>query len=322
MNYTRKLCKKVRLKRWRRTLKVGYHNMVSNPRQHWRWASGMGGWKGKNHLMGIQPIRHQGEMRLELESILEAWRWHYAELAKDPTGNSQSPEKWLVDFPVEDDLDPLPGLNDLLTIEDVWQTLSRGKGNKSPGMDGIPLDFQMSALVEEARIREFHGRRGMNELRVDATGEVETEPDAPFTKVLLNMLQMVWTSGHIPKDWKDSIVVSVPKKGDLADMDNYRGISLMNTMLKHVSVSWLIRIRRTGRSWGWHAKIHMPWTERNAQGGVGVRDEQFTRRLARPRAAGANGHPGVNGDWTEVRPRNRTQDRKKEKKVCSVQRDE
>ena len=88
-----------------------------------------------------------------------------------------------------------------------------------------------------------------------------------------------------------------------------------------VSVSWLIRIRRTGRSWGWHAKIHMPWTERNAQGGVGVRDEQFTRRLARPRAAGANGHPGVNGDWTEVRPRNENQDRKKRKKVCSVQRD-
>ena len=62
----------------------------------------------------------------------------------------------------------------------------------------------------------------------------------------------------------------------------------------------------------------MPWTERNAQGGVGVRDEQFTRRLARPRAAGANGHPGVNGDWTEVRPRNRTQDRKKRKKKCAA----
>jgi exonuclease III len=248
VNRAKRLCKETRLKRWRRTLKVGYHNMVSNPRQHWRWASGMGGWKGKNHLMGIQPIRHHGEMQLELESILEAWRWHYAELAKDPTGNSQSPEKWLVDFPVEDDLDPLPGLNDLLTIEEVWLTLSRGKGNKAPGMDGIPLDFQMSALVEEARLREYNGRRGMNELLVDANGDVETEPEAPFTKILLNMLQMVWTSGHIPKDWEDSIVVSIPKKGDLADMDNYRGISLMNTTLKMLTMILAARISRSAET--------------------------------------------------------------------------
>ena len=62
-------------------------------------------------------------------------------------------------------------------------------------MDRIPLDYQMSALVEEARVREYHGRCRTNELRVDANGEVETEPESLFMKILLNMLQMVECRG-------------------------------------------------------------------------------------------------------------------------------
>jgi hypothetical protein len=33
-------------------------------------------------------------------------------------------------------------------------------------------------------------------------------------------------------DWVESIVVSLPKKGDLTDPGNYRGILLMSTCLK------------------------------------------------------------------------------------------
>ena len=42
--------------------------------------------------------------------------------------------------------------------------------------------------------------------------------------------------------WAESLVVSIPKKGDLADMNNYRGISLMATVLKVVCVLLTMRV--------------------------------------------------------------------------------
>ena len=38
----------------------------------------------------------------------------------------------------------------------------------------------------------------------------------------------VWTSETVPKDWVDSVIVPVPKKGDLHLCDNWRGISLLS----------------------------------------------------------------------------------------------
>ena len=38
----------------------------------------------------------------------------------------------------------------------------------------------------------------------------------------------VWASESVPKDWVDSVIVPVPKKGDLHLCDNWRGISLLS----------------------------------------------------------------------------------------------
>ena len=42
-------------------------------------------------------------------------------------------------------------------------------------------------------------------------------------------------NGNIPEELMTSIVISVPKKGDLTDMNNYRGISLMPVCVKIVA---------------------------------------------------------------------------------------
>ena len=39
----------------------------------------------------------------------------------------------------------------------------------------------------------------------------------------------------MPEEWKDSIIVSICKKGDITDRSNYRGISLLLTMYKILS---------------------------------------------------------------------------------------
>ena len=49
---------------------------------------------------------------------------------------------------------------------------------------------------------------------------------------LLQIMKSAWQAGAIPRDWKDAVVVPIPKKGDLKDCDNWRGISLLDVVGK------------------------------------------------------------------------------------------
>ncbi|OMH82745.1 LINE-1 retrotransposable element ORF2 protein [Zancudomyces culisetae] len=49
------------------------------------------------------------------------------------------------------------------------------------------------------------------------------------------MVSRIFDKEEIPTKWSTSIVVPVPKKGDLTDPNNYRGISLIPTMVKLVA---------------------------------------------------------------------------------------
>jgi hypothetical protein len=45
---------------------------------------------------------------------------------------------------------------------------------------------------------------------------------------------LIWNKEELPHQWKESIVVSIHKKGDKTDCSNYRGISLPPTSYKIV----------------------------------------------------------------------------------------
>ena len=34
--------------------------------------------------------------------------------------------------------------------------------------------------------------------------------------------------GYVPQEWKDVLIVPIPKKGDLSSYENWRGISLLD----------------------------------------------------------------------------------------------
>jgi hypothetical protein len=51
-------------------------------------------------------------------------------------------------------------------------------------------------------------------------------------EVFHKIFKKIWEKEEIPRDWKEGIIVKVPKKGDLTECSNWRGITLLNTSSK------------------------------------------------------------------------------------------
>ena len=45
---------------------------------------------------------------------------------------------------------------------------------------------------------------------------------------LLLLIQDMWCQGSVVSNWRDAVVVLIPKKGDLRLYNNWRGISLLD----------------------------------------------------------------------------------------------
>ena len=60
---------------------------------------------------------------------------------------------------------------------------------------------------------------------------------------LLDMLQQLWEEERIPKIWNEGYIVKIPKKGDLSQCTNWRGITLLNVVGKLLSKIILSRIK-------------------------------------------------------------------------------
>ena len=56
-----------------------------------------------------------------------------------------------------------------------------------------------------------------------------------FANALLLILDAVWEEEQVPQEWVDSILVPIPKKGDLSRCDNWRGIALLDVVGKTVA---------------------------------------------------------------------------------------
>ena len=89
------------------------------------------------------------------------------------------------------DLEP-----DILECEVKW-TLESISTNKASGGDGIPVElFQI--LKDNA------------------------------VKLLHSICQQIWKTQQWPQDWKRSVFISIPKKGNAKKCSNYRTIALIS----------------------------------------------------------------------------------------------
>ena len=105
--------------------------------------------------------------------------------------------------------EPLPINTDSITMEELVKSIKGLKNNKVHGLDNIPIEvWKTGALGQQ----------------------------------LLDICNKTF-NGDRPKIWLKSGIIPLPKKGDLVDTGNYRGISLTVTAAKIYNKILLDRMR-------------------------------------------------------------------------------
>ena len=63
-------------------------------------------------------------------------------------------------------------------------------------------------------------------------GELIKYGGSGMSTMLRELFQLIWESECIPERWGEGMIVSLFKKGDQEDPNNYRGITLLNVVGK------------------------------------------------------------------------------------------
>ena len=63
------------------------------------------------------------------------------------------------------------------------------------------------------------------------------------TKQLKHLNRNIWESEQVPEDWKMGTIIPLPKKGDLTNCSNWRGITLLSLSSKVLCIVILNRIK-------------------------------------------------------------------------------
>jgi len=166
------------------------------------------------------PLASPNRLVTEPARIADVWATFFRKLVADRDmvdGSSMEDERrrWKARVPLVKK-PRYEGINEDLSWAEVSLALSKMRSGRAPGPDGLPPEV----LKIAAESKEDRG----------------DEPATCWGKVLFSTLQLLWRTGRIPKVWASAHVVPIPKKGDLCDMDNYRGISLIATVIKLLCV--------------------------------------------------------------------------------------
>ena len=90
---------------------------------------------------------------------------------------------------------------DILECEVKW-VLGSITTNKASGGDGIPVELLFQILKDDA------------------------------LKVLHSICQQIWKTQQWPQDWKRSVFIPIPKKGNAKECSNYCTIALISQASK------------------------------------------------------------------------------------------
>lgn len=181
-------------------------------REFYAWCNQLSGRKGVNKPK-TAPIKDEsGVLRLHPDEILEVWAQTYRKLYSDVSGNSKNADPWKVTLPIAGDKPVLPDLDLPVTWKEVHGVIRQMKGSKAPGGSNLTTEWLKVAIEGES--------------------SDQATPKNDMAKCIVKIVSSMVSQATVPKCLSLSLVVPIPKKGDPTETDNYRGISLMETLLK------------------------------------------------------------------------------------------
>ncbi len=128
------------------------------------------------------------------------------------------------------------------TEEEVAEKIRKLKNFKAGGPDDITAEALKWACEEKSTLSEIH-----------------------------NLIGEIWRTGEVPKDWGESVMVPLLKKGDPTNCDNYRGIALLSICGKVLTRIIADRIQK-----GYNDQ--MMEAQCGFRGGRSTTDQMFTLR--------------------------------------------
>ena len=139
----------------------------------------------------------------------EQWRKHFTKILNIHSEFNEEELERVRQRPLRTDLAELP------SEDEVWDAVGKLRSGKAGGASGILPEMVKAACCEEI-----------------------------FMSKLLELVHDVWRECSVPGDWRDAILVPVPKKGDLSSCDNWRGISLLDVVGKVVARVLQVRLQK------------------------------------------------------------------------------
>ena len=100
------------------------------------------------------------------------------------------------------------------------------------------LPTEVSAAIKRLKRNKAPGNDNI-------TADVLKDGGEPIVQMFTNMFNRCLREGKLPNSWKDASVIIIHKKGDTADIKNYRPISLLPITYKVFSQVILRRMLRT-----------------------------------------------------------------------------
>jgi hypothetical protein len=201
-------------------------SLYSNARFFWQWIKRSAKFQPQAPL-ALVPITNPvtDEEAVTIPAGVQAWSAHYTQLLSGP----RSPldlAYWEVKLGCSAAESPLE-INGAFVWREVCEYVSRLPSQKAAGPSGVCVDWI--------------------KLAVDSASGLHSFPSAPTSRmgtVLFALLQGIWTQGRVPAALDTALIVSIFKSGDRMDTNNYRGICLVESLLKVVSGIVADRLQR------------------------------------------------------------------------------
>ena len=132
--------------------------------------------------------------------------------------------------------------------EHFEQLLNRAAPTTPPNIP--PAEMELPINCEEPSMTEI--RKAIKTLKNGkAAGPDEIPAEAikadmdTAVSILHSLFSKIWKEEQIPAEWKEGIIIKLPKKGDLGDCNNYRGIMLLSVPGKVLNRIILERMKDT-----------------------------------------------------------------------------